>query len=688
MVVIQSVGQLADLDRGFLTSGIRTGVRLYDTYFYDYATLYRTQPNVRTCVDFLSRNIAQLGLHVFRRVSDTDRVRLIDHPLATLLGRPMPKQFKVTTYRLIESLMGDLGVYFNAYWVKFYDDDRQPTALLRIPPPLVEVKGGLSITGYVVNVGGKKFNCPPEEIVHFRGYNTDSATVGLSPMETLRRILAEEQATGAYRENFWQNAARQAGIILRPAETHVEEWSDVARARFKAEWEAMYSGEVNSGKTAILEEGMTWEAGTFSPQESEYLGGKKLTREECARSYHIPLPMVGILDHATFSNITEQHKNLYQDSLGPWLEMIQQDIELQLLTDYDDSQGVYVEFNIAAKLAGSFEEQVKAMQSAVGRPWMTANEARARQNLPRMDGDADLLVTPLNVIVGGMASPRDADPAKGLGEVFLDAEARLKGARFMREVLAEALAVSAAAAGDPLPGPPPGGEGGGGTKADDVVVDATRPRLRARYQEQWRRLMKRIFDRQQASVVAKMGGAAIPDMAVLWDAERWDREVADDFLKLGSMTASAWSQLVAEQMNFTFDDGRMLPWLQENARVGAEYVNATTQRQVAAAVMEEEPKSAVARVFELAVGVRAVEFAISRVTTLANFGTQDAAQASGLRTKTWQVNSGNPRPSHAALNGVSVGIRETFPNGLRWPGDPRGTADDNAGCECSVVFGQ
>ena len=644
MVVIQSVGQLADLDRGYPTSGIRTGVRLYDRYYYDYATLYRTQPNVRTCVDFLSRNIAQLGLHVFRRVSDTDRVRLIDYPLATLLGRPMPKAMKVTTYRLIESLMGDLGVYFNAYWVKFFDDDRQPTALLRIPPPMVEVKGGMSITGYVVNVGGKKFNCPPEEIVHFRGYNTDSATVGLSPLETLRRILAEEQATGAYRENFWQNAARQAGLLLRPA--GAAEWSEPARARFKTEFEALFSGEVNSGKTAILEEGMTWEAGTFSPQESEYLGGKKLTREECARSYHIPLPMVGILDHATFSNITEQHKNLYQDSLGPWLEMIQQDIELQLLTDYEDSQGVYVEFNIAAKLAGSFEEQVKAMQSAVGRPWMTANEARARQNLPSMGGDADLLVTPLNVIVGGMASPRDAGPKS--------------------EVASQKSKVKSQEAGE---------------------VDATRPRLRARYQEMWRGLMKRIFDRQKASVVAKMGGAAIPDMAVLWDAERWDREVSEDFLKLGSMTAAVWAQLVAGQLDFEFDDTRMLPWLQENARVSAEYVNATTQRQVAVAVMEEEPKAAVARVFELAVAVRAVEFAVSRVTTLANFGTHDAATSSGMRTKTWQVNSGNPRPSHAALNGVSVGIRETFPNGLRWPGDPRGSADDNAGCECSVVFG-
>src|SRR5690606_12475527 len=39
----------------------------------------------------------------------------------------------------------------------------------------------------------------------------------------------------------------------------------------------------------------------------------------------------------------------------------------------------------------------------------TRNEARARANLPAIDG-GDELVTPLNVIVGGLASPRDTAP--------------------------------------------------------------------------------------------------------------------------------------------------------------------------------------------------------------------------------------------------------------------------------------
>lgn len=53
-------------------------------------------------------------------------------------------------------------------------------------------------------------------------------------------------------------------------------------------------------------------------------------------------------------------------------------------------------------------------------------------------------------------------------------------------------------------------------------------------------------------------------------------------------------------------------------------------------------------------------------------------------TKTWVVTSGRPRKSHAALNGVTVPLDQVFDNGMRWPGDPAGGVDNNAGCTCSL----
>jgi len=621
MAVVQSATSLVDLQPGW-------------------ATMYRLQPNVRTCVDFLARNIAQLGLHVFRRVSDTDRVRLTDHPLARVLARPLPPDYKITYYRLIEALVADLGVYFNAYWLKIRVDGA-PAGLLRIPPPYVTIKGGLIPSQYKISVGGKIIQVPLDGIIHFRGYNPENPISGLSPLETLRRVLAEEHAAGDYREHFWQNAARMGGVIERPREA--PEWSDTARARFKAEFEALYSGG-----DKILEEGMTWKPGSFNPQESEYLEGRKLTREECARAYHIPPPMVGILDHATFSNIKEQHKNLYQDSLGPWLAMIEQDIELQLLPELGDTQGVYCEFNIAEKLAGAFEDQVTALQSAVGRPWMTANEARARMNLPSLGGDAERLVLPLNVLVGGQASPRDSAPPKALGPGDRNVNQKVSG------------------------------------------LDTHQPEMRAAHERKWVEVLTRHYQRQEAAIVSRLpeepGKADIG--GVWWDEDRWDRELSEDLLRLNTLTAGAWANEVAAQLGAEISEERMLPWLEAHSRVQAAYINGQTQDQLTEALRAPEARDAVKDMFLTAISVWARRQAISGITTAANFGAVEAAQAGGLATKTWRVNSSNPRSEHLAMDGETVGIRERFSNGMRWPGDPAGGAENNANCQCSVEFGR
>jgi HK97 family phage portal protein len=138
--------------------------------------------------------------------------------------------------------------------------------------------------------------------------------------------------------------------------------------------------------------------------------GRKLTREEVAAAYHIPPPMIGLLDHATFSNITEQHKMLYADTLGPILTMVQEEIELQLIPDFEPApQRFYVEFNLREKLTGSFEERAQAIQMAVGGPTMTVNEARALDNRPPIDG-GDALIVPLNVTQNGSQTPIPAAP--------------------------------------------------------------------------------------------------------------------------------------------------------------------------------------------------------------------------------------------------------------------------------------
>lgn len=377
-----------------------------------YATLYARQPNVRTCVDFLSRNIAQVPLHAFRRVSDTDRQRLSNHDLVRWVGDPNPA---TRAYRLTEALVGDLGIYLNAFLLKVPSveaDGRPRIGLVRLPPEQMSIEGGLLPSNFKWTTSRGVADFAPGDVCYFGGYNPLDPLKGLSPLETLRTRLAEEQAAGEHREAYWRNAARMDGVIERPI--NAPRWTPIQKTSFREQLKEFTQGGVRAGSTLVLEDGMTYKGAAFSARESEYLLARKLTREECAAAYHIPLPMVGILDHATFSNIKEQHKQLYQDTLGPWLEMLVQEWAAQLLIECEDQANVYLEYNIADKLKGSFEEQATSLNLLVGRPIMTADEGRARLNLPSL-ADQDPSAGQLAEQQGGPATaavPRDA-PSSG-----------------------------------------------------------------------------------------------------------------------------------------------------------------------------------------------------------------------------------------------------------------------------------
>jgi HK97 family phage portal protein len=370
-----------------------------------YAQLYRTQPSVRTVVDFIADNIAQLGLHAYRWLDQTDRVRLQPtHPLAQLLRQP---NGRTTRYRLIRDLVQDVAIFGNAYVLKLGPREGSVEELLRLPPPAVEVianpdRPGLPAAYDWVWPDGGRRTLAPADMIHFRLYHPESPLLGLSPLETLRRVLAEEQAATAYREWFWANAARLGGTIQRPKDA--PRWSLEQREAFRDQWRS-YQGPENAGKTVVLEDGMVFEANTATARDSQLIEARKLTREEVAAAYHVPPAMIGITEAQGYGSIREQHKVLYTEVLGPWLEMLTTDLELQLVPDFGDSANVYLEFQIAAKLQGAFEEQAAAFSTAVGSPWMTRNEARARQNLPRIDDpDFDIPITRLDVAEGQAAA--------------------------------------------------------------------------------------------------------------------------------------------------------------------------------------------------------------------------------------------------------------------------------------------
>lgn len=363
----------------------------------DPLTIWKRQPSVRKVVEFAARQVASLPWHAFDRVSDTDRQRLRDSRLEEVLRAPAPH---VTGFNFWNRMVTDRMLYDVALAV--YADGqltRIPPALIRIAsdplggPRQIVVATGEGAVGDIDVTGAPK--------IFAYGWHATKAG-GVSPMQTLAAILEENLRSVEWRSQQWENSPKISGVIKRPADA--KRWHPEQRERFTEQWRSWRDGAA-AGGTPILDDGMEYDPLMgLSPKDANDIEGRQLTDAEVASAFHIPPELVGARA-GNFASIDAFRQMLFGPTLGPMLTELEQAVNAGgLVRELGGSEHAYAEINREAGIAGSFLEQARILQTLTGRPLMTAAEGRARLNLPHI-ADTDDLIVPLNVTVGGLASP-------------------------------------------------------------------------------------------------------------------------------------------------------------------------------------------------------------------------------------------------------------------------------------------
>ena len=593
----------------------------------DPVLMWRTQASVRKVVDYIARAVASTPIKLYSRVSDTDRQRITDHPLVRILAQPADR---TTSYRFWHSIIVDLMLYDRWVCVKGPTvDPLRPMSLTRVQSARSKLADdGIGNVSTIWVDGRLKLD--PADCLYDHGYAPWNSN-GTTPMATLSAILQESREAVEYRRKVWANAGRIPAVITRPADA--PQWSDAARDHFVSQWRAYSRGGGQEGATPILQDGMSLSSvQTFSPRDAEDLAGRQLNDAEVASAFHVPPELIGARE-GNYSNMVAFREALYGDVLGPLFVQLEQVLNVMLVPDLDDTGSLYAEYDLDSKMRGSFESQAAVLSTSTGAPWLTRAEARARANLPAIEG-SDQLVVPLNVLTGGQASPRDS----GTQNTPLGGKRRL------------------------------------------ALVKGRAPDT---HEQKAAEVLTKFFERQRAVVLSALGAKATD----WWDTARWDNELGGDLYKLAVQTATEVGTATASKLGFTpgdYDVARTLAFLKAVTDRRAADINAATQAAIEDALASDDPLVTPAHVFDVALSMRVASAAIQFVTADSGFGTTEAARqvGGGKAIKTWRVNSGNPRPSHSALDGVSVGIDDVFDNGCSWPGDG-GDAAEVAGCSCS-----
>ena len=318
----------------------------------------------------LAEDVAKLPLIVYRR-NGKAKDRATDHPMYRLLhDAPNPE---MTSFIWRETAMGHLVDWGNCYAERQLNGYDQTVALWPLRPDRMTprwTEAGKREYDYVVRPGTKPVTLEAKRVFHIPGLGFDGL-VGYSVLRMARETLGNTLALREYGSNVLRQGARP-GVILK----HPKTMSTTANQKLRDDWESIYGGFTNAGRTAILEEGMDATVLGLPREDLLFLEGHKWQVTEVARYHRLAPHKLNDLEHATFSNIEEQNIDHTSSAIQSWLTRWEQQANKDLLPEPD----LFAEHLMDAALRGRTLERFQAYAIAVDKLAMTPNEWREKEN--------------------------------------------------------------------------------------------------------------------------------------------------------------------------------------------------------------------------------------------------------------------------------------------------------------------
>lgn len=340
---------------------------------------------VYSCVRILAEAVAGLPLHLYRYKEDGGKERAIDNNLYHLLHDEPNKEMSSFIFR--ETLMTHLLLWGNAYAQIIRNGKGEVVALYPLMPNKMQVDRDENGELYYIytrsseeakTMEGATVYLTPRDVLHIPGLGFDGL-VGYSPIAMAKNAIGLAIATEEYGAKFFANGAAPSGVLEHPGTI-----KDPSRLR--ENWNSTFGGSTNSGKVAVLEEGMKYTPISISPEQAQFLETRKFQIDEIARIFRVPPHMVGDLEKSSFSNIEQQSLEFVKYTLDPWVIRWEQSLSRSLLNE-DEKRKYFFKFNLEGLLRGDYESRMSGYATARQNGWMSANDIRELENLDRIPAE-------------------------------------------------------------------------------------------------------------------------------------------------------------------------------------------------------------------------------------------------------------------------------------------------------------
>jgi len=311
------------------------------------------------------------------RKAAEDVKEITAHPVLDLLGDMNPQQTGIEVLELTALYQELTG---NAYW--WLDSSGPlgiPTAVYPLMSQYVKIVPDSErfIRGFLYGrTSSQEIAFDAQEVIHFRYPNPADLFYGLGPLQAALKAADRFFSMAQYEQEFFDNSARMDFAIKLPEGTPTAE-----RQRLLQEWKEKYQGKGKRHLPGFLLGDMSIETISYPPRDTTLVQLSKLSREEIAGIFGIPMTFLEISAARAEAEAHQYTYALY--TLLPRLSRMEATLNERLIPRFDDSGRLFLAFE--NPVPENVELALKVQETHLKNFVTSVNEERAKEGIEPVD---------------------------------------------------------------------------------------------------------------------------------------------------------------------------------------------------------------------------------------------------------------------------------------------------------------
>ena len=328
---------------------------------------------VASCVSIISETIGALPAVV--TLADDSRAVQPNHPLSRLAVEGTNANESWSD--LVTSLVASALLRGNGLAEIATDARGQLAALTTVPfeqcTPWLDAQGDL-LFDYMPTTppnAGQRRRLLRGDVVLLKS-RSDNGVLGVSPLQRSANAVQHALKTQTNSFQWMSNASRPSGVLTSPGRLSKE-----TAQRLKEDFDTGYTGE-RLGKTAVLPEGLKWEAiGWLTSEEAQIVERLAYSVRDVARIFGVPIFLLADETRTTFASASAALSYFSANTLRPWVARLERSFQQSVLMP---SERLVID--LTALLKADPDAFAAALLKMRMGGYLTPNEARAMLGLP------------------------------------------------------------------------------------------------------------------------------------------------------------------------------------------------------------------------------------------------------------------------------------------------------------------